>query len=95
MSDMERLTITLTPELAESVKRAVKSGDYASSSEIVREALRDWKVKRTTQEYALQELRSDIQAGLADIRQGQVTSFEPEDIKHLGRQIFNKTDPSP
>jgi antitoxin ParD1/3/4 len=46
MADIERLTITLPAEMAQLVKRAVDDGDYASSSEVIREALRDWKMKR-------------------------------------------------
>jgi len=42
MGDIERLTITLPAEMAELVKGAVDDGDYASSSEVIREALRDW-----------------------------------------------------
>lgn len=48
MPEIERLTITLPPEMAKSVKEAVESGDYASASEVVREALRDWKGKQAT-----------------------------------------------
>ncbi|MDH3475486.1 MAG: ribbon-helix-helix protein, CopG family [Rhodospirillales bacterium] len=46
MAKAEKLSIALTPELAELVRNAVGSGDYASSSEVIREALRDWKTKR-------------------------------------------------
>jgi Arc/MetJ-type ribon-helix-helix transcriptional regulator len=28
------------------IKGAVEAGDYASASEVVREAVRDWKMKR-------------------------------------------------
>ena len=46
MPEIERLTITLPYEKSAAVKDAVASGDYASVSEVVRDALRDWKVKR-------------------------------------------------
>lgn len=46
MARAEKLSIALTPEMAELVRRAVDSGDYASASEVIREALRDWKTKR-------------------------------------------------
>lgn len=42
MAELERLTITLTRELSETIKAAVNEGDYASASEVIREALRDW-----------------------------------------------------
>ena len=43
MSTIERITITLTAEMAQAVRGAVQAGEYASSSEIIREALRDWR----------------------------------------------------
>jgi DNA segregation ATPase FtsK/SpoIIIE-like protein len=46
MSKLEKLSISLTPELASLVRSAVTEGDYASTSEVIREALRDWKIKQ-------------------------------------------------
>jgi len=46
------------------VRQAVESGDYASNSEIVREALRDWKLKRALQQQEVEELRRLWQEGL-------------------------------
>lgn len=42
----EKVSISLTAEHARLIDEAVASGDYASSSEVVREALREWKTKR-------------------------------------------------
>lgn len=44
---MEKISISITEEHARLIAEAIESGDYASSSEIVREALRDWRAKRT------------------------------------------------
>ena len=41
---MERLTITLTPDLASRVKAAVEGGQYGSVSEVMSQALRDWEL---------------------------------------------------
>ncbi|MEC9264611.1 type II toxin-antitoxin system ParD family antitoxin [Pacificispira sp.] len=41
----EKISISLTDEHAQLVQDAVKSGDYASSSEVIREALREWKAR--------------------------------------------------
>jgi antitoxin ParD1/3/4 len=46
MARAEKLSIALTPEMAQMVRDAVAGGDYASASEVIREALRDWKTKR-------------------------------------------------
>ena len=43
---MEKLSISLTASQLELVEQAVQSGDYASSSEVIREALREWKARR-------------------------------------------------
>lgn len=43
MAGIERLTIALPSDMAADVKGAVEDGDYALTSEIVREALRDWR----------------------------------------------------
>jgi antitoxin ParD1/3/4 len=45
-ASMEKICISLTSSQLQLVNDAVKSGDYASSSEVLREALREWKAKR-------------------------------------------------
>lgn len=64
MPNVEKVSIALTPEMAAVVRQAVESGDYASNSEIVREALRDWKLKRALQQQEVEELRRLWQEGL-------------------------------
>ena len=64
MPNVEKVSIALTPEMATVVRQAVESGDYASNSEIVREALRDWKLKRALQQQEVEELRHLWQEGL-------------------------------
>jgi antitoxin ParD1/3/4 len=41
-----KISISLTEEHARMLDEAVASGEYVSSSEVVREALRDWRAKR-------------------------------------------------
>lgn len=64
MPNVEKVSIALTPEMAAVVRQAVESGDYVSHSEIVREALRDWKLKRALQQQEVEELRRLWQEGL-------------------------------
>ena len=91
MSDIERLTITVTAEMARAIRAAVKSGDYASTSEIVREALRDWRAKRETQIHALDEMRAFIAEGVRDVVEGRVSDFDAEEIKRRGRELLAKS----
>jgi len=57
MPGTEKMSITLTPELAEMVNKAVATGDYASTSEVIREALRDWRRKQLTLQLQIEAVR--------------------------------------
>jgi antitoxin ParD1/3/4 len=88
MAELERLTITMPSELATVVKAAVAEGDYASTSEVVREALRDWKIKRAIQHEELIALKTDIEKGLADVAAGRLTEFNADRIIERGRKLL-------
>lgn len=64
MSNVEKMSIALTPEMAAAIREAVARGEYVSSSEVVREALRDWQLRRAMNEAALEELRAKWQEGI-------------------------------
>lgn len=72
--------------MAQAVRGAVEEGEYASSSEIIREALSDWRNKRALQQQALAEMRAQIQEGLADIEAGRVSDFDAERIIRRGEE---------
>ncbi len=88
MADIERMTITMPVEMAAIVKSAVETGDYASSSEVVRAALRDWKIKRALQLEELSTLKADIDMGLADVAAGRVQDFDVDRIVERGRKLL-------
>ena len=58
------MTITMPAELAETLRQTVAGGEYASTSEVVREALRDWTRRRDVERQDLEALRVAIRAGL-------------------------------
>lgn len=64
MSSVERMTITMPAAMAETLRQSVSGGDYASTSEIVREALRSWIRSRDAERQDLEVLRAAIKAGL-------------------------------
>lgn len=63
-TNVDKRSITLSPELATAVDAAVAAGEYASASEVIRDALRDWKERRDLFGYTLEELRALIQEGI-------------------------------
>jgi antitoxin ParD1/3/4 len=94
MAGIERLTITLPADMAALVRGAVEQGGYASSSEVVREALRDWTAKRELRLDELAALKADIDKGLADVAEGRVTDFDADRIIERGRRLLATRRPS-
>ena len=88
MANIERITITLPTDMAAVVKGAVEEGDYASISEVVQAALRDWKTKRALQLQEFAALKADIDVGLADVAAGRVKDFDATHIIERGRKLL-------
>ena len=88
MANIERLTVTLPAEMTAFIKNAVATGDYASTSEVVREAVRDWKMKRALQLQELAALKADIDKGLADLAVGRVKKFDADRIIARGKKLL-------
>lgn len=64
MATVEKMTIALTAEMAGFVRRVVEAGEYASTSEAIREAVREWKERREPLGYTVDELRALAQEGI-------------------------------
>lgn len=94
MARIERLTVTLPAEMAGIIKDAVAAGDYASTSEVVREAVRDWKMKRALQLQELSALKADIEKGLSDVAAGRVKEFDASHIIERGKKLLATRSPS-
>lgn len=63
MSAIERLTITMPAAMAAVLRATVEGGEYATTSEIVREALREWTRARDSERRDLEALREAIRIG--------------------------------
>jgi antitoxin ParD1/3/4 len=75
MSDIEKVNIALTREQVAALEAAVESGEYATMSEIVREALREWRFKRRLRQEDVDRLRKLWDAGKAS---GAAEPFDSE-----------------
>lgn len=67
---VEKLSIALPAEMAASVRGAVATGEYASSSEVIRDALRDWNHKRSLRLQGVADLRAAWQEALNEQKPG-------------------------
>jgi antitoxin ParD1/3/4 len=67
MTTAERMSIALPPEMVAMVRSAVTAGEYASSSEVIRDALRDrTHMRRMRQQKGIAELRQQWSEALSD-----------------------------
>ena len=64
MANVEKVSVALTPEMLAVVREAVESGEYASSSEVMREALREWTRRRALERKEVEALQRLWQEGL-------------------------------
>ena len=64
MANVEKLSIALTPDMVAELRAAVEGGDYGSVSEVVRDALRDWRLRRKLESLGTDELRRLAQEGI-------------------------------
>jgi antitoxin ParD1/3/4 len=77
MADIERLSIALPSPMADTVRKAVSEGEYASASEVVRDALRLWQQRRHLHDRDADMLRRRWDEGKASGRAG------PLDVKRI------------
>jgi antitoxin ParD1/3/4 len=82
MATVEKLSIALTPELTADIRDAVATGEYASTSEVIRDALRAWKQVRQGRAAAVEGLRRLWAEGVDG---GEDAPLDAEDIKQRGR----------
>lgn len=68
MSTAEKLSITLPPEMVTAIKTRVEAGSYASTSEVLREAMRLWLRQEEEHEERIAAIRARVQQSLTDSR---------------------------
>ena len=57
----EKISITLPPDMLSLIKKKVKAGDYASTSEVIREAMRLWQKQEEEHHARLDLLRTRLE----------------------------------
>ncbi len=83
MANVEKISIALSADMVTLVRNAVETGDYASSSEVIREALREWKARRAARVDAIRELRRLWDEGLDS---GRSAELDMKAVKSRARQ---------
>jgi antitoxin ParD1/3/4 len=68
MPSAEKLSVTLSPEMVQSLRESVEVGDYVSTSEAVRDTVRIWQPQRHEDAGRLNVIRARIRRSLDDPR---------------------------
>lgn len=82
MADIQKVSVALTAEQVAALKAAVDAGEYATTSEIVREAIRDWQLKRELRQEDIERLRQLWDEGKAS---GPPRPVDWDGVKRRGR----------
>lgn len=83
MGRIEKVSVALSSEMVDILKDAVASGEYASASEAVREALREWHLRKPLRQAEIERLRKAWQEG---VESGPPRPVDFEEITRRGRE---------
>ena len=74
---MRTMTISLSPQQATRIQQAVETGDYASNSEVLRDALRLWEQREEIRALEIAKLKRAYADGMAS---GPARDIEADDL---------------
>lgn len=86
---MPTMNVNLTSEIAEFVSSEVASGDYATASELVRDALRLLRRERDVEAQKLEILRRKIDVGLEQAERGE---FSKRSVMEIADAVLAESD---
>jgi antitoxin ParD1/3/4 len=87
VSNIEKVSVALTSEQVSALRAAVDSGEYATTSEVIREAVRDWQAKRQLREDDIKRLRQLWDRGKAS---GPAKSLDLAAVRRDARRRLAK-----
>src|ERR1700733_15091183 len=85
--DIQKVSVALTREQLATLKAAIDTGEYATTSEIVREAIRDWQFKRELRQKDVERLGQLWDEGMAS---GPAEPFDVERTLAAARARFKE-----
>lgn len=83
MANVEKVSVSMTPQHADLMRDAVESGAYASGSEVIREAMRDWSAKWMQRRGDIATLKALWQEGKAS---GAATDVDFDELRNEARK---------
>jgi antitoxin ParD1/3/4 len=68
VQNAEKISITMTPDMLRAIRESVKAGEYASTSEALRAAVRLWQRQRIEDAERLAAIRARVRRSIGDPR---------------------------
>lgn len=87
MQTAEKISITMTPEMLRDVRESVEAGEFASTSEALRDAVRVWKRERSEHAARMAAIRDRVRVSVNDPR----PDLSGDDVKTFIRAIHAET----
>jgi antitoxin ParD1/3/4 len=94
MQSAEKVSITMTPEMMQVIRASVASGEYASTSEAMRDAVRIWQREREEHSERLEAIRARVHRSVDDTRpslaagdiEQRLATLHEQTVKGHGRE---------
>jgi antitoxin ParD1/3/4 len=90
MRSAEKIGVTMTGDMLRVIRESVDSGEYASASEVLCDAMRLWQRQRAEDAERLQAIRARIRRSLDDPR----PSLTEEEVDARLEALFREAAPS-
>ena len=87
MQSAEKISVTMTPDMLRAIRESVEAGEYASTSEAMRDAVRVWQRQRLEDAERLAAIRARVRRSLDDPR----PDLEDEDVEARMQALFAET----
>jgi len=84
---MPTMNVNLTEEMASYGAEEIASGDYATASEVVRDALRLMKRDRQSEAEKLELLKRELATGLRQVERGE---FSERGVMEIARGVIEE-----
>jgi antitoxin ParD1/3/4 len=88
MQSAEKISITMTPEMLRVIRERVDAGEYASTSEVIRDAMRAWQREREEHLERLNAIRVRIRRSIDDPR----PSLTSQDVDAQMEAFMDKSE---
>ncbi len=83
---MTKVAIALNDEDRSFLDEVVKSGRFFSESEVVAEALAEFRVREAIRQARFDALQAKVRVGIEQAERGEFVEFTATDVKSDGRQ---------